>query len=371
MITIRIKETNGCNMNEKKCTAISSTQSNFDNPIDNLGTAGDIFTKKMIQRILTEGRMDINPRPVYKDYCTDENISNEINSNKIFSDETKIVYENGIPVRFTPAHTLSVNHAMVTYNIAAGESPLITLRPIAIKNSIAEILWIYQGNNDLVIFDKIIGHCTWDEDHKINNWWKDWALKNPDGSYYLNNEGHPTIGTCYGETVRRHNLMKNLLFGLVNNPDGRRHIINLWQEDDFKEPHGLKPCAFLTEWNVRHEDDGDYLDMCLVQRSSDFLTAGCINQMQYVVLLELVARHTGYKVGKFSWMVNNIQIYDRHIDAARDLLKREPVKCMPSVWINPNKKNFFSMVLDDIKIMNYPKSDISVKNPQIQLDLGI
>ena len=31
----------------------------------------------------------------------------------------------------------------------------------------------------------------------------------------------------------------NLLNGLITNPDGRRHIMELWQDDDFKNPHGL------------------------------------------------------------------------------------------------------------------------------------
>ena len=62
--------------------------------------------------------MDINPRPRYKDG--------------------------------TPAHTLSVNHGMCTYDLNKGESPLITLRPIAVKSAIGELLWIYRDqSNDL------------------------------------------------------------------------------------------------------------------------------------------------------------------------------------------------------------------------------
>lgn len=39
--------------------------------------------------------------------------------------------------------------------------------------------------------------------------------------------------------------------------------------------------------------DVDYLDMKLIQRSSDFLVAGCINQMQYLALMQMVAQLTG------------------------------------------------------------------------------
>ena len=63
--------------------------------------------------------------------------------------------------------------------------------------------------------------------------------------------------------------------GLKENPDGRRHIISLWQVDDFKDPHGLKPCCFQTNFNVRYKDDKTYLDMTMYQRSTDYMTAGC------------------------------------------------------------------------------------------------
>ena len=86
------------------------------------------------------------------------------------------------------------------------------------------------------------------------SWWDDWDI------------GNRTIGASYGETIRRRDMMKELLEDIEKNPDGRRHIMSLWQDDDFKEPHGLKPCCYLTTFNVRHEEDGDYLDMSMHQR---------------------------------------------------------------------------------------------------------
>lgn len=72
-------------------------------------TKGDIYMKELINRVLCNGSKDINPRPKYKDG--------------------------------TPAHTISVNHVFHTYDISKGESPFITLRPIAIKSAIGELLW--------------------------------------------------------------------------------------------------------------------------------------------------------------------------------------------------------------------------------------
>lgn len=283
------------------------------------GTKGDIYTKELIERILNEGCLDKWPSSKYDDGA--------------------------------PAHTYSVNHGMMTYDLTKGESPLITLRPIAVKSAIGELLWIYQDeSNSLELLKDKYGIT----------WWDDWDI------------GDRTIGAVYGETIKRHNLVGELLEDIKNNPDGRRHIINMWQVDDFKDKHGLKPCAYQTVWNVRHGKDGiDYLDMCLFQRSSDFLTAGCINQVQYLIFLHLIARHCGYTPGRFTWFYSNIQIYDRHLDEAHELLKREPVDCEPIIWLNPEKTNFYDFTVDDIKIIDYPREEITKKNPQLKFELGL
>ena len=285
---------------------------------ERIGTKGDMYAKVMMDKIMQEGTMDLHPRPHYAD--------GEL------------------------AHTLSINGGSMTYDLSKGESPLQTIRPIAVKSAIGELLWIYQQeSNDLDLLAK----------YGVT-WWDEWDI------------GNRTIGSVYGETVRRHELMKDLLEGLKNNPDGRRHIINLWQVADFKEPHGLKPCAYLTTFNVRHDWDGkDYLDMSLKQRSSDFATAGCINQMQYVVLQHLVARHLGIEPGKFTWQYDNVQLYDRHLDQAIEMMWREPITCNPRVEINPDKTNFYDMETSDIKVVDYPMQKIKEKNPQLKFPLGI
>ena len=282
-------------------------------------TKGDEYTKKVIQKILDEGCLDENPRPHYADG--------------------------------TPAHTLSINHEALTYDLSKGENPLITLRPIAIKSAVGELLWIYRDqSNDLDLLKDKYGIT----------WWDDWAV----------GKTH-TIGACYGETVRRHDLMNSFMRELKDNPDGRRHIINMWQVDDFKEPHGLKPCAYQTVWNVRHGKDGiDYLDMCLFQRSSDFMVAGCINQVQYVTFLYLMAKEFGYKPGRFTWFVDNVQIYDRHIFQAMELLDRDSVDCNPSIEIDDNV-NWENVMPENVHVTGYPRELIKKKNPQMKFDLGI
>jgi len=347
-----------------------------------IGTKGDMYHKLIMDKILREGCLDHDPRPKYIDfyegaqYMPRYHILKTKTGRKIelSKKEKATPKKNGVEI-ITPAHTLSVNEGVeCTYDLSKGESPMITLRPIAYKTSVAEILWIYQlQSNDLVVFDELIGKNTWNKDHKINNWWEEWAIRDSKGNYILNEEGHPTIGACYGETVRRRNMLqKEVIDQIRSNPDGRRNITSLWQIDDFSEKHGLKPCAFQTIWNVRHGWDGkDYLDMTLIQRSSDFGTAGCINQVQYVALQKMVARELKLEPGYFTWKPVNVQIYDRHIENAIEMLNRTPINGNCNIELNKKVKKFNGVTKDDITIEDYPKELIKTKNPQLTFELGI
>lgn len=273
---------------------------------------------RIVLRILCDGVLDKNPRPHYEDG--------------------------------TPAHTISVNHEMATFDLEKNEFPIISLRPIPFKSAIGELLWIYQDQSNSLDLLK---------DKYGISWWDNWDI------------GDRTIGACYGETVRRHDLMNKLLEGLEKDPDSRRHIISLWQEDDFKDPHGLKPCAFLTNWNVRHEEDGDRLDMCLYQRSADFAVGVMSNWVQYATFLVLVASCLDLIPGKFTWFCDNVQIYDRHVDQCMEMLRRESIYRKPFIHINNFDYDFYNIKRDDIILADYPLEEIKKKNPQIKFPIGI
>jgi len=364
-----------------------------------IGTKGDMYAKVIMDKILQEGCLDHDPRPhyedIYEDAAYDEKrnvvVTKEGKEIQVGENETVKVNDHGVVI-WVPAHTISVNQGIeCSYDLSKGESPMITLRPIATKASIAEILWIYQKeSNDLVLFDELLGRCTWDEDHKINNWWNDWALryvsdadlvenggeyyKDDQSDYLLNAEGHPTIGACYGGTTGPRNMLRSQVIDAIrNNPDGRRNITCLWQQDDFERRHGLKPCAFLTIWNVRHDWDGkDYLDMTMVQRSSDFATAGCINQVQYASLLIMVAKELGMTPGVFTWRPVNVQLYDRHIAQAIEMLNREPVSDVDATIKVKDGVSFDDFTTADIKIFDQEAiQKVKTKNPQFKFPLGI
>jgi len=256
----------------------------------------DKYYLQNIQKIMSEGSWDENPRPKYFDGVT--------------------------------AYSKFITGVFEEYDISKGEFPIPTLRNTAIKTGIKEILWIYQKQTSSLRVAREMGI----------NWWEDW------------NVGDDTIGQRYGATIGRYNLIDRLLKGLIDDPFGRRHIINMFQYHDLFETNGLYPCAYETLWSVRKGDDGLILDMTLIQRSNDFITAGYINKIQYTALLMMVAGHCNYKVGKFCHLVQNLHIYDRHFDAVAELLNKEPLDIQPKIILKENK-NFYDYTIDDFEIV--------------------
>lgn len=262
--------------------------------------------------IKNEGSMDKDPRPIYKDG--------------------------------TPAHSKFITQVFEKYDLSKGEFPITTLRNTAIKTGIKEIFWIYQKQSNKL-----------SDAHDLGiNWWDEWDI------------GDGTIGARYGETVRRYNLMDDLLDGLKNDPFSRRHIIDLYQYHDLKETKGLHPCAYKTTWSVRDLDGVYYLDMTLDQRSNDYIMAGFINKVQYVAFQMMVASHLGYKLGNFAHMTQNVHIYDRHMEALDELLSKEPIDIQPSIRLKSDK-NFYDFTIDDFEIEGVE----NITKLNSKLELGI
>ena len=272
----------------------------------------DKYYIQNLSKIMSEGSWDENPRPKY-------------------SDET-------------PAHSRFITQVFEEYDISKGEFPITTLRNTAIKTGIKEILWIYQKQTSSLEVARELGI----------NWWEEWNI------------GDNSIGQRYGATIKRYDLMNKLLDGLVNDPFGRRHIINMYQYSDLQETPGLYPCAYETIWSVRKVGEDKVLDMTLIQRSSDYLMANAINKGQYLALQMMVAGHCGYKVGKFCHMVQNLHIYDRHFDYVSELLKNETTNISPSFKLNGDK-NFYDYTLNDFEFFDFDK----VKQLSGKLELAI
>lgn len=270
-------------------------------------TKADKYFLETLLEIRDEGSFDKNPRPKYIDG--------------------------------TPAHSKFVTQKSFEYRIDKGEFPLISFRPTATKGGWHDIEAIYQKQTNVLE----------EMDSSIWPWWKDFIVGDVDG---VGNH----IGQTYGHTVSRYRQVDRLLHDLKNNPFSRRHMINMWQEQQMMEdPKALPPCAFMTQWSVSDIGDKRYIDVTLNQRSMDFLMTASINPMQYVQFAQAVVGHLNYHTNirhvlrKFKHDIQNVHIYDRHLWAIDELLLRDPSSEKVNVTLKENK-DFYSYTYGDFCI---------------------
>ncbi len=242
----------------------------------------------------------------------------------------------------TYAYTIKQFGVVNRYDLSK-EFPALTLRKLAFKSCVNELLWIWQKKSNNIN----------DLNSKI---WNSWA------------DDTGSIGKAYGYQYQVKHKYKEgefdqvdrVIYDLKNNPYSRRIITNLYVHQDLHEMN-LYPCAYSMTFNVTKEKDSDKLVLngILNQRSNDILTANNWNVCQYAVLIHMLAQVCGYKVGQLVHVIADAHIYDKHVPVIKELIER-PVYKAPDFWINPEIKDFYDFTEDDFKLSKYehgPKVD--------------
>lgn len=276
------------------------------------------------------------------------------------------------------------------------EFPVLTTKQLFFKNAITEILWIYQEQSNDVRWLQERKNHIWDEwmvdedgiyriyepnknDETVFDKDKEVDLYDLDNNIMLDKDGNKikvksniegknikaakfygkeyayTIGTAYGWIVNRYKLTQNLIDTIKSNPNDRRLVMSLWQ-NEFLKTAVLPSCVWSSEWDVT---DG-YLNLSVHQRSCDVPLGLPFNVTQYATLLSLIAHCTNLKPGKISWSIKDAHIYVNQIEGIKEqILRGETLEDLeaPELWINEEIKDFFefdnSRDLKDIKIRKY------------------
>lgn len=272
----------------------------------------------------------------YADKILIENINKVLNEGLTdIGQDVRPRWEDG-----SPAHTIYVQGITNQYDIGQHGPPLTTLRPVAWKTALRELLWIYQDrSNDVGVLKDKYGVKYWDS--------------------WMNEEGN--LGTAYGYQINKtidfpegkFSQLDRVIHLLKTDPSNRRIMTNMIHMEEMRGMT-LVPCAFMTMWTVT----GDRLNMTLVQRSNDLVAAQSINAVQYSFLLLMVAQVTGYKPGVMTHFIQNMHIYTRHLPIIREMLKRTP-RPDPLFTLNPCIKNFYDFRVEDFHLNYYsPHSQI-------------
>lgn len=280
---------------------------------------------------------------------------NNLSADEIFINMCRDILDNGVSTegeRVRPkwddgsyAYTIKQFGVINRYDLSK-EFPALTLRPVAIKSCIDEILWIWQKKSNNI-------------NHLNSRIWDSWA----------DSEG--SIGKAYGYQLGvKHSYKEGMmdqvdrvLYDLKNNPYSRRIMTNLYVHNDLNEMN-LYPCAYSMTFNVTKKKGHDklVLNAILNQRSNDILTANNWNVCQYAVLVHMLAQVSHMEVGELVHVIADAHIYDRHIPIVEELISR-PIYEAPKLWINPEIKDFYKFTVDDFKLLDYKHGDSVGKIP--------
>ena len=283
----------------------------------------------------------------------------------------------------TGTGTLSLLGHQMRFDLAKG-FPLLTTKKVPIKAIIHELLWFLNGDSNLKYLADNNVHI-WDEwpykayliknnitvpktgSDEWNTGIKEFIEKIKTDENFAKDYGN--LGPIYGYQWRnwptpngQHiDQIKNVIEQIKNTPDSRRLIVSAWNVADIDEmaKAGLPPCHCLFQFYVA---DGK-LSCQLYQRSCDTFLGVPFNIASYALLVMIIAQVTGLELGEFVWTGGDVHLYTNHLEQADlQLARKDDIRPMPKMTINPDKKNIEDFTIDDFELTNYNPHD-AIKAP--------
>lgn len=244
----------------------------------------------------------------------------------------------------TGTGTLSVFGRQVRYDLTQG-FPLVTTKKLHTKSILHELLWFLKGETNIKYL-KENGVKIWDE----------WATA--DGE----------LGPIYGYQWRfwpdgkggHIDQISNLIDGLKNRPDSRRHLFHAWNvaylPDETIKPWenvatgrmALPPCHLLYQFHVANNK----LSCLLYIRSSDLFLGNGYNTASAAFLTHMIAQQCGFSLGELVISMGDLHLYKNHLDQANLQLTREP-RPLPKLLIRRKPDSIFEYTYDDFEIVDY------------------
>ena len=274
--------------------------------------------------------------------------------------------------------TWSVFGRQIRHDMREG-FPLLTTKKMAWKTMTKELLWFLSGDTNI----------KWLVENNCNIWngdaYKAYLNKSAvkhqwerggdvaDMEMFLNvvqseAEGDfGELGPVYGKQWRDWNgndQIKNLIKGLKENPDGRRHMVSAWNVSDLDQMV-LPPCHYGFQCYVR---DGKYLSLMWNQRSVDTFLGLPFNIASYGMLLLMLAKECNLIPDQLIGNLGDVHLYKNHVEQAIEQTKREPYP-LPDMKLTSNhnfraamKGNMDEIYMDDFILLGY-QSHPSIKAP--------
>lgn len=228
--------------------------------------------------------------------------------------------------------------------------PVLTTKKLHLRSIIHELLWFLQGSTNIAYL-KENGVSIWDDWADENGelgpvygkQWRRWETVVP------GQEGAPP-------TIRTIDQITQLVDGLKNNPDSRRHLVCAWNPGEV-DRMALPPCHALFQFYVAPPAPGDAdqrprLSCQLYQRSADIFLGVPFNIASYALLTMMIAQVCGYRPGEFIHTLGDAHLYSNHLEQAKLQLSRDTRK-LPVMRINPAVTDLYAFRFEDFTLEGY------------------
>ncbi len=283
----------------------------------------------------------------------------------------------------TGTGTISLLGHQMRFDLSKG-FPLLTTKKVPIKAIIHELIWFARGDSNLKYLALNNVHI-WDEwpykaylqrnsipvpktgSEEWNTGIKEFIEKIKTDDAFAKDYGN--LGPIYGYQWRNWptpngghiDQLKNVIERIKTHPDDRRLIVSAWNVADIDEmaKAGLPPCHCLFQFYVANGK----LSCQLYQRSCDTFLGVPFNIASYSILIMMIAQITGLEPGEFVWTGGDVHLYKNHLEQADiQLARRNDIRPMPTMKINPNIKNIEDFTINDFELVDYNPHD-SIKAP--------
>lgn len=255
----------------------------------------------------------------------------------------------------TGTGTISVFGYQMRFDLSEG-FPLITTKKMFTKGIIAELLWFLEGSTDERRLAEIQYGLPREELIGKNTIWTANADAQGKDLGYTNTDTIKELGPVYGSQWRSAGYdernkndidqIGELIYGIRNNPDSRRHIVSAWNVTQVSSM-ALPPCHTMFQFYVA---DGK-LSCQLYQRSADAFLGVPYNIASYALLLMMIAKECNLECGEFVHTFGDLHIYSNHVDQVKEQLSRD-FKPLPTMTLN-NVESIYSYTMDDFTLSNY------------------
>ena len=256
----------------------------------------------------------------------------------------KQCFDNGIDVDSRSGKVRKAFGYQMRFDLKEG-FPALTTKKLSWKSVTSELLWFLEGSNDERRLAEILYEKNRDDLKEKNTIW----TQNANSEYWKDKAKFKgDVGRIYGVQWRDFlgvDQIKNLIEGIKNNPDSRRHILSAWNPSEINLM-SLPPCHAFSQFFITNKK----LSCQLYQRSCDMFLGVPFNIASYSLLVHMIAQECDLQVNEFILTLGDYHIYHEHFDQINIQLKREPRKLPQLKFVS---KDIFSYKVSDFELINY------------------